>query len=350
MSADGPLTQNSLIEAISTSHSKKELTKLPEFSGDEKKDSLSAAAFIARVESAARAGSWSPAQSVAYMKLALTGNAWTWFEVTLDRAEVGWEENFTQVAMDFIARFEPSALGQRAMATFKDLRQKPGEKVQDFGDRLMKIVLQWRKSVLIPDSVDQDMYRAYFRLGMRYMSEYILLTLFSLGLKDSIKTAVATRCPTMFQEALNLALDYETGLDNIKRDGTEKEAKKNGEGVSAIGTPFKRNAVRPGNSNRDSGTGRRAEGTRDQGRGSASTMKCFYCKKPGHSQRYCQTRIRKGDDMKPFPRGRTAAVQEEEYEDNEEEYEEDYEEEDDEEETLAAISARLPALNFLGGV
>lgn len=323
------ITQGDLIDAIGQAQSKRDVTKLPEFFGDKGKDTLSASSFVKRVEAAARAGKWNDEQTISFFKLALSGRAETWFEIKADRSDPDWETDFNQVASDFIMRFEPSAVGTRTLASVKDLYQKSDESVQDFADRLMKISLQWRRATPLPANAVSLEQKAFTRLGMRLHGEYILLTHLTIGLKDGIKAAVFKRCPASFDEALNIALDYEAGLENLKRNGGEEKNAK----ISAM-------------------NGRNFSRDRNQIQTEPLTekekkMTCYYCKKVGHPQRKCYTRIRKGDPMKPFPKrsGKAAAIGEEDYND-----EDDQDEEISDVGELAAISQGSTPLNFLGVV
>lgn len=321
--------QDTIIEAIGEAHSKKDVTKLPEFFGDISKDTVTASGFVRRVEVAKKAAGWSDTKAVSHMRLALTGKAEQWFEVMLDRSNPTWEEDLDAVTTAFIMRFEPSAVGARTLASVKDMHQKATDSVQDFADRLMKLAIQWRRACTLPDTIEDNEAKMYARIGMRALAEHILLTLFTCGLKETVKATVMKRCPATFDEALNIALDYEAGMENLKRNGEEPKGVK----ISPVQESKKTtNFIGKFHGN------------------------CHYCGKPGHSQKFCHLRNKRGDPMVKPPnngngfrsknwktkhnRNQAAVKAEEESEEDEEE----------EPQPIAAIPKRnrKEFLNFLG--
>lgn len=324
--------QNTLVEAIGSASTRKDVTKLPEFHGDPSKDNLTASSFIKRVEIAAKAAKWTGEQAVYHMRLALVGKAEQWFEVTADHSEPGWEENFDLVSTAFIVRFEPAAVGTRSIASIREMRQSSSDTVQDFADRLRRLGMQWRRATPLPTSAVSEEQKAFTRLGMRAHGDYILLTLFTLGLKDNIKKTVFKRCPSTFQEALDIALDYEAGMENMKKNGEEPKGSK----IAPVFVKRGSNGNNGINGNNDKRTFAKDKDGKPA---------CNYCGIAGHFYKECRKRLReqgnKNGSRKPFKRqGRVAAAQSEENG-------EDEEEEESEDERVAVIQTRN-TLNFLG--
>lgn len=338
--------EEELITAVSQATSRTEVTKLPEFHGDRSKDKLKASAFIKRVESAAEAGKWTNRQKISFFRLALVGRAEDWYDITIDRSKPEWELKFDDIATDFVLRFEPSAVGNRNLACLKEINQKQNESVQDFADRLMRIALDWRRAIPLPPVSVEPEQKAYTRLGMRLMAEHILLTLFLLGLKSPLKEAVRVQCPAIFQEALDLALDFEAGKLSLKTDATEEQAKiiamieEQNQMIAAL------KAQTAAMANKTSGGGKKfkVEPLTE----AEKKMTCFYCKKPGHPQKKCFTRLRKGDPINlGSRRGRASAIKDEDYNGEDEE---DNDQIDDSRDRVCTIDAADSILNFLGAV
>ena len=314
----------------------KRFPKIPKFYGDPSKDEVTPSGFIRRIEATARAAGWDDENTVAHMEMCFYDRAEIWFLAMKDSMPRDWINDFEEVATDFILRFEPHVVGQRSLATVQDLLQKENEKVIEFCDRLKVLGLRWRNSTPLPQTANNADRRAYVRLGMRAMSDTLLLTFFTLGLKDVLRREVLTRCPATFERAVELAMDYEAGLLVYKRGATDPPPPK-GAKVSAIETP------------EEEEQGDVAAFQQQKYRGAYSgpvSSHCWYCKKKGHVQSKCIIRIKRGDPMvgrdgKPFKKKTVAAVDEEADE-----------EEEGPTDTVSAIrkeiKAQPRALNFLG--
>lgn len=327
--------QVSISEALKTAtreaQSKKDVTKLPEYHGDPAKDKMSASAFVRRVEMAGRAAKWTPGETVTHMRLALTGKAEEWFEVEIDRTEVGWEENFDMVSTSLIMRFEPGALSPKAVRVLSDLGQQPSDGVADFGDRLKRYAIQWRRTLRVPSSMNTEEVRTACRIGMRLAYEQVIHTLFLLGLKEKVKKSVCKKAPSDFEEALGLALDYEIGLNNIKGHGEDTKGTK----ISPVTVESRPETER----NKEVPT-------------------CQYCDKKGHVTKTCfqfkrdrnQDRNRdgtykgsKGKQKKTFKKKMTSAM-------NQSDSDTDDSSEDEEDKAVSAVkkNKKNKTLNFLG--
>lgn len=268
--------QTTLVDAIGAANVRKDVTKLPEFHGETSKDNLTASGFIKRVEIAAKAANWTDVQAVYHMRLALVGKAESWFETTADCSEPGWEDNFDRVSTAFIVRFEPAAIGNRSIATIKEMKQGSGDTVADFADRLRKLGMQWRRATPMPAAAVTEDQRAFVRLGMRCHGDYILLTHFVLGLKESIRRLVFRACPSNFQEALDLALDIEAGTENERRNGEEPKGTKISPVGSATAPIMEQSAIRQ---------------TRTNARDKDGNPACNYCGIAGHFWKDCRRRL-----------------------------------------------------------
>lgn len=327
--------QVSISEALKSAtreaQSKKDVTKLPEYHGDPAKDKMSASAFVRRVEMAGRAAKWTPGETVTHLRLALTGKAEEWFEVEIDRTEVGWEENFDMVSTSLIMRFEPGALSPKAVRVLSDLGQQPSDGVADFGDRLKRYAIQWRRTLRVPSSMNTEEVRTACRIGMRLAYEQVIHTLFLLGLKEKVKKSVCKKAPSDFEEALGLALDYEIGLNNIKGNGEE-----------AKGTKISPVTMEP-----------RAEAEK-----SKEVPTCQYCDKKGHTTKVCfafkrdknrnfnrdgNYKSSKGKQKKSYKKKMTSALNQSESDS------EDSSDDDDDNRAVSAVKKnKKKALNFLG--
>lgn len=293
------LTQETLIEALDSVRARKDVTRLPEFFGEADKDSITATGFIKRVEFAAKAAKWSDEQTVYYMRLALAGKAEQWYEITADSSEAAWEKDFDRVSSALILRFEPSASGTRTLATISQMKQSSTESVQDYADRLRRIAMQWRRAAPMPAASTSEEQKVHARLGMRTMSEYILLTMFTQGLKETIKNAVMVQCPATINEALEIALNHEAGLANMKSSNEEPKGAK----ISPMEKETEAEVDALGARRTTGGTGGTTYRANNNNAG-ATNQGCFYCGKMGHIKRDCLKKKRDWESGRGRGRGR----------------------------------------------
>lgn len=295
------LTQETLIEALDSVRARKDVTRLPEFFGEADKDSITATGFIKRVEFAAKAAKWSDDQTVYYMRLALAGKAEQWYEITADSSEAAWEKDFDRVSSDLILRFEPSASGTRTLATISQMKQSGTESVQDYADRLRRIAMQWRRSAPMPAASTSEEQKVHARLGMRTMSEYILLTMFTQGLKEALKNAVMVQCPGTINEALEIALNHEAGLANMKSSNEEPRGAK----ISPVERENEAEVDALGARRTTGGTtGTTYRGNNNTNNSGSTNQGCFYCGKMGHIKRDCLKKKRDWESGRGRGRGR----------------------------------------------
>lgn len=301
--------ETSIVEAIASAESKRKVTKIPVFTGD-KSDALSPSEFVDRVETAAKAAKWSTAEKAFQFTLALEGPAAKWFKVTADDREDEWQEQFDEIAKEFIAWFEPAATGTRTLAGVKDMKQRSTEKVPNFAIRVKEAVLLWRRFAPMPDFAKSVEERTMVRAGIRIGFDQMGLAMFCLGLHNAeMQQKVLDASPKTLDEAIKLAVDLEIARSSLKEtkeatvtkvamvnEGEAEEDDEDGE-VDAI--------KGRGGFNKKNGQNKRSTQNGSASGGKAQ-FSCYYCKKPGHRQNRCFKRIQENGPMvdrygKPLP-------------------------------------------------
>jgi hypothetical protein len=185
------------------------------------------------------------------------------------------------------------------------LYQAPNEKVQTFFLRLdetFKRMVETRPAELLnvrvaPLAANQDNARdALIKLeGLRDQDKFFLSQMFLAGLRENIRAKVMEEAPADLIDIVDLAIEKETIYLNEKNntptpslfsieektetEGGEDKLELNKEELEMINairkrknqTPFKRNG---------------------NGNSASTTVVCRYCKKTGHWQKQCRTRLR----------------------------------------------------------
>ena len=270
------MNHQQLVDAIGQADFKKEFLKLPKFYGISSKDTVTASEFLERVENAARAAGWNDVTTVSTMRLQFLEDAALWFTWARDNNHPDWMSSFNAVATDFILRFEPHIVGMRTLASIKDLVQKENESVARFRDRLGVLAMRWRQAAPLPEASETVEQRTHARLGMRAMTEYMLLTHFIMGLREKFRLEVLKKCPSTVQEAVDTALDLEAGMANFKHGAEEPIAPR---GRIEVIEDFE-----------EMDEDAQIEAIQKALNG---LLHCWYCKKKGHRQDKCFTRIRR---------------------------------------------------------
>jgi hypothetical protein len=197
------------------------------------------------------------------------------------------------------------------------LYQAPHERVQTFFLRLdetFKRMVETRPPELLqvreaPLAANQnDVRDARIKLeGLKDQDKFFLSQMFLAGLRENIRSKVMEEAPPDLIDLVDLAIEKETIYLNEKNSNPTpslfsiEENKETNEGEGKVDfteeekemihalrkrkTPFKRN----GNSS-----------------SASTTVVCRYCKKTGHWQKYCRTRLKDkapciDENGKPYP-------------------------------------------------
>jgi len=281
-------------------------TDIPLFFGIKEKDSITPQQLIERLERAARVAKWQTDElKCDQFFLSLRDEALKWSN-TLDNI-IGFDkENWNQVKTKFLEAYAPRFSAKTLCINFQDLKQKPSEDVQQFYNRVSET---FRNAYLTkPDHVttfvgdrgglNQAGADLIMAQGIQRMQLLMMNTVFLGGLKEEIRNKVLEEGPTLIEESVKLARDYEAILDKKRQqdrsvfvtsvsneeDGqvidVEEEdvdhlvavnAIRRRQGLPGIKFRVRRSGGRPGG-------GRRPQGN------------CFFCNKPGHRIANCNLR------------------------------------------------------------
>ena len=318
-------------------HRQSDLAKLPLFAGDSK-DTFSAEQWIERIDRARTASNWNDGQTMAFVFNALRANALLWYD-SLRRTGVD-RDNWAQFRDAFLESWSTTRTARTATVNLADLRQGQNESVVCYYPRVVKAVddlealiplgafpipaTPWPAAftevdefVAIPVADRAAAAQYLVRHGATAAFNHMALNLFVSNLKPAIRDELLKTNPATLYEAFQQAIQLERLAADPKRvtvHAMAVEAAPTPPSTPAIATTnddedidaeinalnFKlrslknkrdggrRNEHRPSgqNANRPPRQAQRSTATRDS--------VCYYCKKLGHFQDVCRSRLRDG--------------------------------------------------------
>lgn len=290
----------------------KRSTELPLFFGNKSRDSISAPALLDRINTAAAIATWNDQRRCQEFYMILRDRALIWWN-TLDDIEDFDKNDWAQVSQQFRNAYAPKFSAKTNCTNFGELYQKANESVQDFYLRVaeaFKNMTDAKPEFIAAVRAPAGAARADVKAeGVTDMSRFFLTQLFLAGLREEIRLRTMETGPERIQTAVETAREIETILadkkgpskgtmiNSIQGENAPTETLEDDE-IEAI------NAIRAkkGKKPYKSGKGR-------------SNVKCHYCKKMGHIQKFCYSRIKENGEFKDangktLPR-KVFAVQEE---------------------------------------
>ena len=276
-------------------------TELPLFYGRKEKDSITAQNLVDRVNTAAEIAAWDAARKCNELHMILRDKALLWWN-TLDDLGVT-KNDWDQVREAFLTAYEPRYTAKATCTNFQDLNQRAGETVLDY---FLRVQDSCRKLFAAkPDNInnlalaiganDAVVCGNAKKEGIKDAEKFFKLQLFIAGLRDEIRSKVMEAGEDTLQDTLKVAREAEviimdrrraTAVASIEVAATEK--------INLTEEDFTEeernliNAIRH----------KKGFNFRKTGPPKAnSTTQCRYCKKMGHFQKECRSRIREKAPM-----------------------------------------------------
>jgi len=302
-------------------------TDLPVYYGIPHKETISARDLVERLQKTADIAAWATdKRKCEGFYLLLRDEALIWWR-SLKAHGVN-DENWNEVKTAFLKYYEPKYTASTTCSNLQDLYQKPGEPVHRYYLRLFDALEKFRETQPALGAVrhapapgvglaDADLVAAK-KEGADEQDMFMRRQLFLAGLSERYRTKAMEAGKATLGEAVDHAIEleriYQRDLKKVNmiqdtdaapptmEDWDEEElAAINAIRIRKGKPPFKR--FNPPNQSSGPKKG-----------GSGGPPKCRYCKKQGHMQRECRSRLRDGAPMvdydgKPFRRVNALDVQ-----------------------------------------
>ena len=296
-------------------------TELPLFYGVAGKDTLSARNLIERAEAAGWIANWpDDARRCEEFWLILRDKALVWWRSLKDDKIDNKDWNAVKTA--FLRTFEPKYTARTTCANLAELSQRGPENALDYYFRLFETfekLMESKPDLGVVQHVPQnpivanDLVEAK-KEGAAILEEYIKHQMYIAGLKDPLRTKAMEAGKANIAQTRDFAMEteriHQRGQENLRlnpiqeakagpREDLEDLDEEDIEAINAVRfrqgkPPFRRSGFSSSTSNNNR-------------RPSATNIKCRYCKKIGHMQKECRSRIRDGAPMvdpegKPYAR------------------------------------------------
>ena len=314
-----------------------DLAKLPIWSGDSAKDGYTVEQWCKRVDKAAASAGWDPANTMSYVYNALRGDALRWYE-SLKRFNIN-DNDWPSVRAEMLDAYSRVQTARTAVVNLSDLKQGASESVTNFGSRVARIVddleilmpaaartpagVTWAdeitalagwggvaaaiKTTQLQNAANRVIWNTYNHLGVQ---------LFISNLKPVFRDEMLKAPPTDLNAAIKQARQLEkivlkpentsASVSELQQETTGLHDNVDAE-IAALSAQFqalikKRNGANGrggrgaanGNRGGRGGRGRGAPRGGGAANGNSSYNVCRYCKKPGHLQKVCNSRIKAG--------------------------------------------------------
>ena len=315
-----------------------DLAKLPVFKGD-KLDPFTAEQWIDRIYQAKTNSDWNDPRALMYMKNALRGPALTWFEnlpISIGKTAAA---NFDQVRKTFLHTYSKVRTARTATTNLAEVKQGNSESVNDYYNRVLSAINDLHQLMPAAALIREPTADAFadaikdlagfgalangpkhatldraMQLGAEQAFHYVALQHFIANLKPAYRDELMKTAPATLYSAFKAAAELEGIQATPHRFTTgavaelqnEEDAFDNTDDldqeIEAINMKLRsltnrraqRGASRGRGSTRGRGANRGTRGNRGGATNSGSAMQCWYCKKNGHHQDDCYSRINAG--------------------------------------------------------
>ncbi len=276
----------------------KRSTEMPLFYGAREKDACSALYLVDRLENAARIANWNTDQRKCEEFYALLRDkALVWWYALKDHNvnTAVWAE----VKAAFLKAYEPKYSPKLTFTNFGDLRQQNSELIHDFYLRITEVTRKMfagRPAALYDIRTDYPnaganiwdlaTVKAIKKEGLEDDEMYVRHQLFIAGMKEELRVKVIEANKATIGESVYYAIELETVLN-------ERKQKLNFAPLAEINFPDidedERTMINMYRYRKFNGG--KSKPKRSTPNAGGSTV-CRYCKKTGHFQKECKSRLR----------------------------------------------------------
>ena len=313
-----------------------DLSKIPFFHGDVKKDQFTPEQWIDRVNRARVAGNWNDKKTASYLYNSFRDKALTWFRTLhlMDADNTSWND----IKQEFLEAYGTASSARITITSFGELQQGKTETVTDFYTRVGEVMCNYLEhmpeeglGIKLPTAVEQPN-AAWIALPEAVKTAVIKFTaadqqkravkymgaqIFVSGLQKDVRLEVAKSNPADIKMAHKAAREYErihvaekasdkiseldaneldleeaADLEAIRKQHQQKRMFRANSGSAYQGRTYPQPGV---TTNAPSNNGQGNGGQRRNNPALGKT--CHYCKKKNHFQLDCHKRKRDNAPM-----------------------------------------------------
>ena len=304
------------------------VTKIPLYTGDGN-DAFTPAQWISRIQKAALAAAWNDENTMSFVYVSLRGKALKWHEC-LKRS--GIVMDFPHFTTAFLESFAPARTARTATVNLHEIKQQPAEDVVGFYSRVIEAIDELEllippaarrpAAAVIPGPIlNLDGYGALdadvrgflpgiIDMGITAAFNHVAIQLFVAGLKPAIRDDLMKNMPVILWDAFQQAITLEKVHMPLKHnlpavneiEGEDGDLEELDGEIAAVKAHMarltsRRSQFRPNaqiNSGGSPGYRKPATSSSQKGSSQNKDIICRHCKKKGHMQDKCSTRIAKG--------------------------------------------------------
>ena len=291
-------------QALKDHNRLKRSTDLPPFYGNATKDTISAMILVERFENAAELAGWAtPRKKAQEFFPLLREDAYVWWTTVKNKPNFN-PEDWPTIRKEFLEFFEPKYTAKTTCTNFVELQQGANENVKRYFLRVFEAARRLEEAkpenietvrVVLAAPITNDNVNDAKKEGLKDMRMFFIHQLFLAGLRPELRGKVMEAGKPDVFEAFNAAKEIELinqdrkRINNIQVNALEEAAAAQPdpaedlteEELEAINLIRQRNGKPP------------LRGKPKGGR-TKTSIKCRYCKKLGHMQKECRSRIRDG--------------------------------------------------------
>ena len=303
-----------------------ELAKIPIWTGSKSVDQFSAEQWIERIQRAKDASGWNDAQTMSFVFNALRSDALLWYD-SLKRSGVD-QNIWVDFRTAFLQAYSSIRTTRSTIVNLADVKQQPNESVVAYYPKVVKAIDDLEALVspagftppanpyhadivalagfnALPNNIKNGTVANLIRHGATHAFNHMGLHLFLTNLKPTLRDELLKNPPATLYEAFQQAVTLEriqleprkTPQTTVAPVTTDNEDSENDEEarISELSNALKKlKAKRAQTTNKSARTNTPAKSNTNA---NPNYNKCRYCKKVGHLQKVCNSRLKAGAPM-----------------------------------------------------
>ena len=308
-----------------------DLAKIPIWTGSKTVDQFSAEQWIERIQKAKTASGWTDNQTMSFVFNALRADSLLWYD-SLSRSGVD-KNVWNDFKTAFLQAYSSIRTTRSTIVNLADVKQQQNEPVVSYYPRVIKTIDDleslvpeagfptpanpWPAQITglagwdgVADAIKTTLLEILIKTGATHAFNHMGLHLFLTNLKPTLRDELLKAPPATLYDAFNHAVTLERihtepkkapqqavapvdEQSDIPSDEEDPQIAELSHKLKMLKQKRNKAQGATGNPNRQQSR----TGQQQQQRASNDYNKCRYCKKPGHLQKVCNSRLKSGAPM-----------------------------------------------------